>query len=278
MTTKRYLSIFASSITILILFFAPLSAQEKPAYVYLMNQKYIQDPADNYQDSICTLDLYYPDKQTGFPTVVWFHGGGLKGGKKEIPGELKNKGIAVAGVGYRLAPRAKNPDYIRDAAAAVAWVIKNISRYGGDSTKVVLSGHSAGGYLSLMAGMDSKWLAAHGIDNNLLAALIPLSPQCITHFTIRGENKIPELQPTVDEYAPLYHVTAKTPEIVLITGDRETELFGRYEENAYMEKMLKLNGRTDVSLYELDGFDHGEMARPGSLLLANIVKKKFGIK
>lgn len=129
-----------------------------------------------------------------------------------------------------------------------------------------------------MAGMDSKWLAAHGIDNNLLAALIPLSPQCITHFTIRGENKIPELQPTVDEYAPLYHVTAKTPEIVLITGDRETELFGRYEENAYMEKMLKLNGRTDVSLYELDGFDHGEMARPGSLLLANIVKKKFGIK
>ena len=33
----------------------------------------------------CKLDLYQPTDKKGFATVVWFHGGGLRGGKKSIP-------------------------------------------------------------------------------------------------------------------------------------------------------------------------------------------------
>ena len=39
----------------------------------------------------CRLDLYYPANKKGFPTVVWFHGGGLRSGKKSIPKQLKEQ-------------------------------------------------------------------------------------------------------------------------------------------------------------------------------------------
>jgi len=253
-------------------------AQQKTEYSISNNIKYIDLPVDSYQDSICRLDLYYPKNKQGFATVIWYHGGGLTGGTKEIPYELKEKGFAVVGVGYRLSPRIKTPEFIRDAAQAAAWVVRNISRYGGDSTKIVLSGHSAGGYLALMVGMDSVWMLEYGLSNKLFAALVPLSGQCITHFTVRSERGIQPVQPVVDEYAPLFHVKAAMPEISLITGDRELELLGRYEENAYLTRMLKLNGKANTRLFELDGLDHVEMLRPGCILLTKLVREKFGMK
>jgi acetyl esterase/lipase len=76
--------------------------------------------SDKYIDSQCTLDIYYPENSKNFATIVWFHGGGLSGGSKEIPTALLEKGFAVIGVGYRLSPKVKAPVYIEDAAAAIA--------------------------------------------------------------------------------------------------------------------------------------------------------------
>ena len=42
----------------------------------------------------------------------------------------------------------------KDAAAAVAWVFNNIEDYGGRSELIFVSGHSAGGYLASMLGLD----------------------------------------------------------------------------------------------------------------------------
>ena len=46
------------------------------------------------------------------------------------------------------------------------------------------------------------------------------------------------------------------PPILLVTGDREKEMLGPYEENAYCMRMLKLVGHKDVTLYELQGYGH----------------------
>ncbi len=221
----------------------------------------------SYIASQCKLDLYYPKDKKDFATIVWFHGGGITGGKKEIPKELMDKGYAVAGVGYRLSPKATAPSYIEDAAAAVAWIFRNISQYGGSEKLVFVSGHSAGGYLGMMITLDKKYLAAYNIDANRIAGIIPFSGQAVTHFTIRKEKGIKELQPTIDEYAPVYHVRPDAPPMLLITGDREMELFGRYEENAYLHRMMKLAGNSTTKLYELQGFDHGGMAAPAFPLL-----------
>lgn len=227
---------------------------------------------DSYINERCVLDIYYPKNTKNFATVVWFHGGGLTGGSKEIPEALKNKGFAIIGVNYRLAPKVQAPKYIEDAAAAVAWAFKNIANYGGDSSLIFVSGHSAGGYLASMIGLDKKWLQKEGIDANKIAGLIPFSGQCITHFEVRHENGIPEKQPTIDAYAPLYHVRADAPPLLLITGDRELEMLGRYEENAYMARMMKLVGHTQTTLYELDGYGHG-MTEPGFPLLVNEINR-----
>jgi len=227
---------------------------------------------DSYINERCILDIYYPKNTKNFATVVWFHGGGLTGGSKEIPEALKNKGFAIIGVNYRLSPKAKAVKCIEDAAAAVAWAFNNITNYGGDPSLIFVSGHSAGGYLTSMIGLDKKWLQKEGIDANKIAGLIPFSGQCITHFEIRRENGIPETQPTIDNFAPLFYVRADAPPLLLITGDREMEMLGRYEENAYMLRMMKIAGHKQTKLFELDGYGHG-MTEPGFPLLVNEVNR-----
>lgn len=227
--------------------------------------------SDEYINSRCKLDIYYPENKKDFTTVVWFHGGGLTGGEKEIPERLKNNGFCIVGVNYRLSPHVNVPKYIEDAAAAVAWVFKNINKYGGDTNKIIVSGYSAGGYLTLMLGLDKKWLAKHNIDANRIKELVPFSGQCITHFTIRKERGIPETQPIVDEYAPLFYVRVDAPKTLLITGDREFEMLGRYEENAYLYRMMKVVGHKDIRHYELDGYGHG-MTEPAYPLLIKEIK------
>lgn len=228
--------------------------------------------SDAYVNERCLLDIYYPEKPEGFPTIVWFHGGGLEEGHKYLPEGLKNQGVAVVTVNYRLYPKANTSDCIEDAAAAVAWVFDHIRDYGGDPSKIFISGHSAGGYLASMVGLDKKWLARYGIDANQIAGLIPFSGHMITHMTVRKERGIPETQPVVDDYAPLYHVRADAPPLLLITGDRELEMLGRYEENAYMMRMMKVAGHGEVKLYELDGYGHG-MVEPAVPLLLKEVRR-----
>jgi len=228
---------------------------------------------DKYKNERCRLDLYYPKKSTNFPTVVWFHGGGLRGGNRFIPKELKNKNIAIAAVNYRLYPKINSPVYIEDAAAAVAWVFKNIHKFGGDPDLLFVAGHSAGGYLTSMVGLDKKWLAKYKIDANKIAGLIPFSGHTITHFTVREERGISGKQPIIDNLAPLFYVRPDASPLILITGDRELELFGRYEENAYLKRMMIVSGHKKTELYELQGFDHGEMVKPAyEILLKSIIK------
>lgn len=248
---------------------------QETQYKTVRNIPYYDDEkrnSDAYIKERCVLDIYYPTNKKDFATVVWFHGGGLTGGSKELPDALKQQDICIVGVNYRLSPKVKAATGIEDAAAAVAWVFNNIGTYGGDSTKIFVSGHSAGGYLALMVGLDKHYLAARGIDANRIAGLIPLSGHTITHFTIRQERGIKDTQPQVDELAPLWHVRADAPPLLLITGDRELEMLGRYEENAYLARMMKIAGHKQTRLLELQGYGHS-MTYPAFPLVVEEVKR-----
>lgn len=236
----------------------------------------VGDGLTEYMAERCVLDVYYPAETDGFATVVWFHGGGLKAGKKSVPKGLQEKGIAVVAVNYRLAPKVKSPAYIEDAAAAVAWTFENIEGYGGARDKIFVSGHSAGGYLTSMVGLDKQWLAAHDIAADDIAGLIPYSGHTITHFTIRDERGLKDTKVVVDEFGPLFHARADAPPLLLITGDRELEMLGRYEENAYLWRMMQVVGHPDTRLHELDGYNHGQMAEPAHPLLVRFVREVVG--
>ncbi|WP_159520104.1 alpha/beta hydrolase [Sunxiuqinia indica] len=254
--------------------FYTASGQEKVSYKLIESIQYREDTVlSDYMKERCRLDLYYPEGKTDFTTIVWFHGGGITGGEKFIPEEWKNKGLAVVAVNYRLSPKVKCPAYIEDAAAAVAWVFNHIEEYGGAVDEIVVSGHSAGGYLTSMVGLDKRYLDRFEIDADQIAALVPFSGHTITHFTIRSERGIPGTRPIVDEYAPLFHVRNDAPPLFLITGGRELEMLGRYEENAYMYRMMKVVGHPETYLYELDGFNHGGMAKPAFELTLSVLNE-----
>jgi acetyl esterase/lipase len=237
----------------LLLVFCTSMASAQTVYETEKNISYYEGSTaakDEYRSSQCLLDVYYPKNSKNFSTIVWFHGGGLTGGAKEIP-----------------------------QAAAVAWAFRHIARYGGSEKQIYLSGHSAGGYLAMMITLDKKYLARYEIDADKVAELIPFSGQCITHFTVRKERGIRDTQPVIDELAPLYWVRADAPPMLLITGDAELELLGRYEENAYMLRMMKLAGHKSSRLFQLQGFDHGNMPIPAfPLLIKEIIARQKLIK
>ena len=249
-------------------------AQAQNAYRTNKDISYVSgSETDTYRLERCKLDIYYPENKKDFSTIVWFHGGGMEGGNKFVPKELREQGFAVVTVNYRLSPKAKNPAYIEDAAEAVAWVFKNIEKYGGRKDHIFVSGHSAGGYLSLILAMDKKYMAAYGADADSVAAYLPVSGQTVTHFTIRKERGLPDGIPVVDEYAPVNKARKETAPLVLITGDKHLEMAARYEENALLEAVLKSIGNKKVTLYEMQVFDHGQVLGPACYLIVDYVKR-----
>ena len=247
----------------------------KGGYYATKNDVSFTKKDDVYARERLKLDISYPEAgvDTLLPVIVWFHGGGLTGGEKFIPSQLEGRGYVVVAPNYRLIPTVGVEECIDDAAEAVSWVFDNIRSYGGDPSRVFVSGHSAGGFLTSMIGLDKSRLARYGVDADSIAALIPYSGQVITHFSDRKTMGIGELTPWVDANAPLFHVRGGAPPYIIITGDAETELYGRYEENLYMWRMMKLAGNEDVKIYKIDGYDHGAMAEPAHHILLDEVKR-----
>ena len=251
---------------------AAVWAQE--GYALKENISYIAaGEPDAYRRERCKLDVYYPTGAKDFTTVVWLHGGGLEGGSKHIPAELREQGMAVVAVNYRLSPQAEHPAYIDDAAEAVAWTFRNIASFGGSPDKIFLAGHSAGGYLTLMVALDKTYLNRHGIDADRLAGIVPVSGQTNTHYTIRKERGLDNRIPIVDEYAPLNRAREMPFPVLLVTGDRQLEMTARYEENAHLAAILRSLGCKQVKLHELQGFDHGTVLAPACRLAVELVKR-----
>lgn len=254
--------------------FCPVFAFGQWKYRTIEQIAYREKAPNAYAQERCKLDVYAPEGQKDLPVVIYFHGGGLEGGNKHIPNELKESGYVVVSPNYRYVTKAPIDDVLDDAAAAVAWAYKHAEDYGGNHRRIFLTGHSAGGYLTMMVGLNRSLLKKYDVEADSLAALIPLSGQCVTHYNVRRTQGIGPLQPTIDKYAPLSHLRADAPPMVIISGDRELELYGRYEEQAYFWRMLKLVGHPDVRLYEMQGYDHGAMPAPAFHILKNLIKEK----
>ncbi len=141
---RKYLSF------ILLLIGLTLQAQE--TYKTVKDISYIlAGETDGYRKERCKLDVYYPvgkERLSDDRLVSWR----WIGGGKHVPEMFMNQGFAVVAVNYRLSPKAQNPAYTEDAAAAVAWAYKHIEEYGGSPRRVFVTGHSAGGDLTFNGG------------------------------------------------------------------------------------------------------------------------------
>jgi acetyl esterase/lipase len=104
-------------------------------------------------------DVYRADDTTVRPAVVWIHGGALISGSRKSPPQnlldlCRDEGYALVSIDYRLAPEVKLPEIIADVGDAFRWVRGDGAKECRlDPARVVVTGGSAGGYLTLMTGV-----------------------------------------------------------------------------------------------------------------------------
>lgn len=111
--------------------------------------------ADGYESKLDVIAR--KDTTMAAPTLLYIHGGGWVGGSKEamflhfLP--YLEMGFSVVNVEYRLGRVALAPGAVEDCRCALRWVLDNAAEYGFDKDRIVVSGHSAGGHLTLTTGM-----------------------------------------------------------------------------------------------------------------------------
>lgn len=209
-----------------------------------------------------TLELYLPDCDT-FPVFIYFHGGGLKRGEELLINKprylryLQSKGVAVIRAEYRSYPDACYPDFIRDAASAVAWAKNHMSEYG-NVTGYFVGGSSAGGYLTQMLCFDKKYLGKHNIDPDSIDGYLMDAGQPTTHFNVLKERGIDSRRVIIDEAAPLYHVSADRnyPPMQIIVA--EHDIACRYEQTQLLMATLKNLGHPEekIDYHFMPGYKH----------------------
>jgi acetyl esterase/lipase len=117
-----------------------------------------------------SLDVYAPQSTTAAPVVIFFYGGNWQEGDKAnyrfVGAALAARGIMTVIPDYRVYPEVRFPDFVEDGALAVRWAYDHAAAFGGDPSRLVLMGHSAGAHIAAMVTYDTQWLAATGLDAN----------------------------------------------------------------------------------------------------------------
>lgn len=125
------------------------------------------------------LDLYRPKNKASAPVFFFIHGGAWKSGDRSqypaVGNRFAKEGILTVVPSYRLAPKYPHPAQIEDVAAAFAWVVQHIAEFGGETNRIFVGGHSAGGHLAALLTLDEKHLKGHGISTKMIHGTIALS-------------------------------------------------------------------------------------------------------
>jgi len=253
-------------ILVLVLFFCSLISSQ----TIVKDISYVSSTeTDAYRKERCKLDIAYFGDLKNRPVAIYFHGGGLTSDVKSLPGYYRKLNYIEVAPDYRLSPNAKCPAYLEDAAEAIAWVWNNIERYGGDKSRIIVTGYSAGAYLATMMAMDTTYLKKYDISSDSIWIYFSESAQMTTHFTIMAERGINSgsAGEYIDKYAPLYYKRSVKSYVVLATGDRELDMAGRYDQNTKMYNMLESLG-VKVTYWEFPGETH---ATVGSVARAKFV-------
>ena len=104
------------------------------------------------------------------PVVLYVHGGGwVKGDKTKVyhlPSWARDRGYMLVSTSYRPVPRTNIDGQVSDVARAIRWVRSNIAAYGGDPSRIVIMGHSAGAHLVSMVAAKKMGGSLRGVIAN----------------------------------------------------------------------------------------------------------------
>ncbi len=213
-----------------------------------------------YEDNRDLLDVYMPNRADRAPVIVFYHGGALRAGDKSQGKALADRfvpaGIGVVSANYRLSPRVMHPSHVQDAAAAFAWVVENIDRYGGDPSNVYVAGHSAGAYLAALLALDATHLAQHHLELSAIRGTIAISPFPYVEETARDRPKdVWGEDPAAWSNASVTpHIAAGKGPMLLIYADHDAEW--RRRQNDSFAEAMRAAGSNEVAVIEVPDRDY----------------------
>ncbi len=193
------------------------------------------------------LDLWFARSARPTPLVIYYHGGGFRGGdKRTIPVQLLSglvkSGVTVAGANYRLSDAAPYPAQMRDAARALQFLRLNAAKYNLDPQRVGACGGSAGAGISLWLAFHDDladprnpdplfrqptriraavvWAAQSSYDPRFIAKLFDtdqVHPALISFFGMKGPEDVanPRFHPLFEDASPINHVRRGGPPVLL---------------------------------------------------------------
>lgn len=206
-----------------------------------------------------SLDVYRPLGPDGraAPVVLFFYGGGWQRGERDqyrfVGRRLAQHGILTIVADYRTFPRAGFPDFVDDAARAVAWARQHAHEYGGDPQRLFLAGHSAGAQIAALLATDPHYLQRHALQPRELAGVIGLAGPY--DFAITGQyQKVFGPSAQWPQAQALNYVDGNEPGFLLVHGDRD-RVVEVHDSIAFADK-LRRHG-VDAELLVLPGASHG---------------------
>jgi acetyl esterase/lipase len=259
------------SALVLTLFAAALRAQSAPEPLPAGVTVEANISYDSFKETV--LDVFKPAAGGAKrPGVLFIHGGGWTGGSKEsvvkffvLP--FVQKGFVVANVEYRVAKTALAPAAVTDVLKAADWFRKNAGRYGVDGRKIIVSGGSAGGHLSLMVGLTPK-SASLGPTGHI-AAVVNFYGITDVADLLEGVNErkyavswvppsLADRNEVARKVSPQTWVGKGAPAVLTIHGDTDPTV--PYDHGITLTKMLR-DAKNDAELISIPKGGHGEFMR-----------------
>jgi acetyl esterase/lipase len=279
MTTRRCLGsilplVMLASITILSAGRAQQSAVAAWADTLLNTYRIFPDitylTANNYD---AKLDVYALRRPRGrAPALLYIHGGGWEAGEKEstmlhfLP--YLHKGWVVVSVEYRRTRVSLAPAAVEDCRCALRWMYTHAQEYSIDTTKIVVTGHSAGGHLALTtgmvpvsAGLDRQCIGGEGLK---VAAIINwfgitdvadlLDGPNMQTYAVRWLGSMTDRLQVAQRVSPLTYVRKGLPPILTVHGDEDTVV--PYSHAVRLHEALD-NAGVPNELVTIHGGKHG---------------------
>lgn len=204
------------------------------------------------------VDIYFPndwksdDKRSA---IVLFHGGGwIKGTNAQfVPhaAELTRLGAVVVLPCYRLlsTDHTTVDVAVRDAVAAMQFVVDNCRKLGISQDRIVIGGGSAGGHLALSALLLDDFIPQNYNYKDLVKAAVLFNP-VIDTVEIKDKNEsLIRCQYEPVDLSPYHHMKSGFPDTIIFQGTADT-VIPLDTINRFKAKMEECNNHCEVILYE----------------------------